>query len=254
MSNNKIKKQQNLTNFILSIMDTWQIFNNDIPNKMHSAKHKERMVKERARKLGSRASNKKNSFSLKEIAIIKELVSNPRKSYVEVAKSLGLSRHTVKKKIERMLFDEKIKIYLGVNQKKISLDLIVLQLLVDNLRNLENLFQELKNCPRVFSISKDISKNALLLLLGIEKMNDNNLLAIVIEKFQFDDRIKESNVISLFPEVFPEYLVFNPENHFKDLLEPPCQIRCENCKNFINGKCIGCPATEKYIGTFFKMA
>ena len=255
MSKRRSKRNKS-PNFLLSIMNTWQKFNIDIPDRIETTKSKEILREERQRKLGSRVSNKNNYFTPKEIAIVQELVSNPRKSYVEIAKTLGLSRHTVKKRVEEMLGSSKIKIYLGVNHKKLTIDLILFNLILKNLKYLDEAYQELQNCPRVFSISKDISKNSLTMLLGIEKSSneDNNQMVCMIERFQSDERVKESSILSLYPEVFPKFLIFKNSIFEEKSNKSGCNSNCNVCDFYLNKRCPGCPANIVYSESFFKMA
>ncbi|NHI92219.1 MAG: winged helix-turn-helix transcriptional regulator [Candidatus Lokiarchaeota archaeon] len=253
--NKQRKKHIKPNNFLLSIMNTWQKFNEDIPEKIHLTRTKEKLKKEREKKIGPRVSNKKSYFSQKEIEIIQELAANPRKSYVEIANFLGLSRHTVKKKIEEMLDNSKIKIFLGVNHKKLTLNLILFNLIVKNLKNLDEIFLELQNCPRVFSITKDIAKNSLTILLGIEKSitEENNQMVCMLERFQLDERVKESSVLSLYPEIFPNYLMFQALNSQKSHFENNCNSNCEICDFFVSNRCPGCPITKIFSEKFFKI-
>ena len=253
--NKRGKNQKNSTNLLLSVLNTWQKFNEEIPEKIESRKTKEKIRNERERKLGSKSSNKKSYFTEKEVAIVEELVSNPRKSYVEIAKILGLSRHTVKKKIEEMINNSKIKIYLGINHKRLTLDLIIFNLVLKNLKYLDEIFQDLQSCPRVFSITKDISKNSITFLLGIEKSIDegNNQMVCMMERFQLDERVKESNVVHLYPEIFPKFLLFKPFNNSKNHFQSNCNSNCEACEFFLNKRCPSCPASKIYSKKFFKM-
>jgi len=254
-----VKKSRN---FLVSILDTWQYFNQDIPQKIEKSIVQEKLKQERKIKLGPRMTNKEDVFSPKEIAILSELVTNPRKSYIDIAKQLGLSRQTVKKKIEMMKQHSKIQFFVGVNYQKLNLDLVFLKLLFNNLKDLNELYNDLQSCPRVFNISKNIAQNSLMTLFGIEKSyggNHNNQMVCMIEKFQLDTRVKECTVVSIHPEMYPIYLVFSPKHLiFNDdssaLGTSCCATRCgSNCENYINSKCPGCPCLGEYEREIFKI-
>ena len=101
-------------------------------------------------------------------------------------------------------------------------------------------------CPRVFSIAKDISKNSLQMLFGIERASDRitNQCINMIEKLQLDDRVRECRVDSLYPELIPHHLIFMEKNIPQSNTLTPCEVNCCICEKYINAKCSGCPAFE----------
>lgn len=239
---------------LLSIFDTWELFNKEIPQKIENDKLQEEIKEERIRKLAPVIPNKENVFSSTEISIIKELISNPQASFVEIASKLNLSRHTVKKRIEEMLKQNKTKFFLGLNYQKLNLDLMILTIHATNIVSLNDLFQDLQNCPRVFSIVKDISKNSIQVLLGTEKSSSSisNPCVNIIEKLQSDVRIKECNIHALYPEMFPTFIPFTGQNFPAQEPLSPCKANCEICEKYLELKCDGCPASKAYRGNVFK--
>ncbi len=256
MSKKKTVKKSKIKNFLLSILDTWQEFNENIPMEMEKSISDEKIREERFRKLGPQPSNKDLYFTEKEIDIVTNIIGDPRKSYINMSKDLGLSRHTARRRLEKMIKQNKIKIFLGINYHKLNLDFILVDLTVQNLKDLEDIFIELKNCPRVFTLLKNSLKNGLMILLGIEKSMDgqNNQMLAMIQKFQLDERVKECNVINLYPEISPDFLTFAPKNIPDSTQERSCGRDCSLCENYIAKKCPGCPASKHYYPNIFKIA
>ncbi|MFX1294866.1 MAG: AsnC family transcriptional regulator [Promethearchaeota archaeon] len=253
MTDTKGERKGHYKNFLLSIFDLWSLLNEEIPKRIEDEKILNEIQEERRKKLGYRGSDKEKIFSSTEIAIINELISNPRKSFVKISSNLGLSRHTVKKRIEEMLKFDKIIFYVGLNHKKLNIDLVVLTLNTVNIKYLDEIFQEYQKCPRVFSIIKDISKSCLQILFGIEKGNNStsNRCVNMIERIQLDERVKECVINYLYPKIFPEFFLFTPKNIPKQSSISPCEINCSLCEKYINKKCDGCPATALFRGNIF---
>ncbi len=248
-----VDKNKPYRNFLLDILDTWALLNREIPQKVEDAKQKEEDELERVRKLALPSSRIEN-FSDNEIAIINELVQDSRRSYLDLSNNLGVSRRTVKKRIEVMVNQEKIQFGIGVNYQKLNLDFLILNITPINVKGLREIVEELQNCPRVFWIIKDISRNNLEILFGIEKSLDfSNQYINTIEKLQLDERVKECNVGSLNPEVLPKFLFFLPKNLPQPGMKTPCGSNCNICEKFIHNKCTGCPGSSAYRGELFKI-
>ena len=173
-----------------------------------------------------------------------------------MSKKLGLSRHTARRRLEKMIKQEKIKILLGINYQKLNLNFLLVELISTNLKFLDEIYRELETCPRVFTIVKNPLKNGLMILLGMEKNidEDNNIILVMIEKFQLDLRVKECNVMNLYPELAPTFLTITLKNIPNGSKIRYCKHDCSLCDYFTSGKCPGCPTRTQYNPNIFKMA
>ena len=247
------KEKKAYKNFRLAIFDAWLLFNQEIPKQIRKEKLRAEIKEEREKKLAP-PSDREKFFSESEVALIKELISNPRKSYLELAENLELSRHTVKKRIEKMKSQGKMQFCVGINYKKLSIDLLFVNIFLKNLRNLEEMFQELQICPKIFLVAKDISKGNLQVLFGVEKTSTSpNQYVGIIEQLQLDDRVKECTITSLNPELFPHYLLFSQNNFPVSDKRTPCGRNCSICEKYIDNTCAGCPGFQGYQGQLFKL-
>ncbi|MHA1266259.1 MAG: winged helix-turn-helix transcriptional regulator [Candidatus Helarchaeota archaeon] len=255
MKKREKSKKSHYRNVLLEIFDAWYLFNQEIPQRIEADRQKDAVREERKRKLDPKYGEQDRYFSPSEVAIINQLISNPRRTYLELSEQLELSRRTVKKKIENMLIQEKIQFAVSVNYQKLNLDFIVLTITPNTIKALEELADELDKCPLVFLIIKDLSRNLLQLLVGAEKSTEHsNLYTNFVENLQLDERVKECTVISLNPEITPKYLLFTLKNQLQQNKRAPCGKNCIVCSKYITKKCRGCPAIEWYQGSIFRMA
>ena len=256
MNKRNKNKKGTLKNFLLEIFDIWRNLNEELPEEIEKSIKDEEFRQEKIRKLGPRPSNKDKYFTAKEVEIITNIISDPRQSYIDMSKKMGLSRHTARRRLEKMIKQKKIKILLGINYQKLNLNFILVDLIAVNLKLLDEIYQELETCPRVFTIVKNPLKNGLMILLGMEKniYEDNNLMLVMIEKIQLDPRVKECNVMNLYPEIAPIFLTLTTKNLANGSKNIHCNHNCSLCDNFTSGKCPGCPARKQYNPNIFKMA
>ncbi len=242
-------------NFILDIFNAWELFNEKIPKQIEKEKLDAEIREERKRKLAPVVSDRDKFFSQSELELVNELIADPRKSYLELANNLELSRHTVKKRIETIVSQEKIQFCVGINYQKLSIDLVLTNILLKNLKNLEEMYEELQICPRVFLIAKDISKSSLQVMFGVENSPDRpNQYIGIIEQIQHDDRVKECTISSLNPELFPNYLLFTHRNAPSKDKRAPCGKNCSICEKYIKNMCTGCPGFQEYRGNIFRLS
>jgi len=244
-----VKKKLSLK-FFISIFDYLKILLDEINKKKHFDKIDTSRNEHRKKQ-----SNKNNEkiFSSSEKAIIHELISDPRKTYIAISKRLGISRHTAKKKIETMLKQEKIQFFIGINYQKLNIDFLGVIFSIKNLKYLEEIYIQLQECPRVFRIIKNIPQNNLYILFGVERSSSNSegLWSCMIEKWQMDERISSIKIMCINPQFFPPFiplfLTLNENN-----MDNPCENYCPMCEQYITEKCTGCSRFRQFEKSIIK--
>lgn len=257
MHKTRSEARKGYKNFLLDILDTWQLFNKELPRRIEEAKQGEELQEERRRKLDPhfyQGDQGDQVFSVNEIPILKQLATNSRISYLELAKNLGISRRTARKRIEKMIEEGKIRFSLGINYQTLNLDFLLVNVVCRTLMNLRDLVKELKDCPRVFFLAKDISRSSMQILFGTENLRAHSARKYIhlIEKLQADERVRQCDIISLNPEMMPQFLLFTDRNFPKRDRKRPCDVNCSICEQYINHTCGGCPATEDYTEYLFR--
>jgi len=249
--NKKGKKKQLSIKFFTSIFDYMKILLDDIDNKKEHF-DKIDISRNKQRKRQSYKYNEK-IFSSTEKVIIHELISDPRKTYIAISKSLGISRHTVKKKIETMLKQKKIQFFIGINYQKLNVDFLSVIFSVRNLKFLEEIYTQLQECPRVFRIIKNIPQNSLYILFGVKRSSSNSrkLWSCMIEKWQMDERISSIKIVCINPQFFPPFIpLFQTLN--ENNMDHPCENYCPICEKYITEKCPGCSRFRQFEKAIIK--
>ncbi len=189
----------------------------------------------------------KNSSLLDNVSfqIITSLVKDPQKTISCIAKEVGTSRATVRKKLKKLSEESLIRIQLSINSKNAQLARGLMFFILAHVMALGMLFNRLEHCPRVVSVITHIGQFHAMAFLVAE--NENNLL-YTTECLQAQIKIKETNFVKLSPEtiLFPKFIELKiyPETDLGS-----CGLDCYECIRYIKKQCDGCPGSSRYRNT-----
>jgi DNA-binding Lrp family transcriptional regulator len=176
------------------------------------------------------------------IKLMCDLQRDGRKSFVELAKSIGVSSHsTAKKKLttleERGLF----RIRGETNVKMMDFEIILLLLSTFSEEDHSKIIESYKRCPRVIRVGSTIGEfDIFVIAYGAKKKP----LESIIHGQCFGDqgiRIRNRMVLMLGDDMSPEFfpILFPVAT---DCIKAPCDATCYDCKHLLNQSCEGCPA------------
>jgi len=178
-----------------------------------------------------------------DLKIIDILSENPRGSLTSIAKKSGTSRLTVAKRLEKLSKSGLMAINVGLNLRKLGFRTAYLGFEVKGVAKRRELLDKLTKCPRVLTIlqpSDEINmtvycygENSLTLESFIESMRDH-----------FIERIDYVHYSE--PPIHPENICIKAYPEKSDVA--PCGMRCQECYNYKEGRCLGCPAVKAYRG------
>ena len=194
----------------------------------------------------------KKIINLDEInlEIFRSLSEDGKVNYSKIGKKYGVSHVSIKNRYEKLIKRNILKPSLLVNFSKLNfkLAILLLELETESLDKIKDIYSK---CPRVlFSFN----------LLG----EYNHLLVIFAENLETIETIfnscmlynlkgvRKSNILifrSLKEDLFLplNFSQFDQQNE-----KTPCGTCCKSCKSFIQGQCIGCPASKYYNGPLKK--
>ncbi len=180
------------------------------------------------------------------LKIFKSLSEDGKINYSRIGKEFGVSHVSIKNRYEKLIKRNIIKPSLLVNFSKLDfkLAILLLELETESLEKIKDIYSK---CPRVlFSFH----------LLG----EYNHLLVFFAESIEIIETIfnscmlynlkgvRKSNILifgSLKEDLF---LPLNFSHLDQQNENTPCGTCCKFCKSFIQGQCIGCPASKYYKG------
>ncbi|MFB3888973.1 MAG: Lrp/AsnC family transcriptional regulator [Candidatus Bathyarchaeia archaeon] len=181
--------------------------------------------------------------------IVSQLQANGRTSLEELSRITGFTSMGTKKRLQKLLANGTIKVSAVVNLAQLKLLPAIVMLEMENAEAMQNLLNRFRNCPRVVNILKAIGGFNLIAFVVAE--NRDTLESISMEKCSL--RSSQGIRRSEFYPIGDDYLspFFPVRENLTGLNKSiaPCGVDCKSCPRYIDGKCVGCPATKYYRGS-----
>ena len=167
-------------------------------------------------------------------------------SQEEIAKRLHISQPSVAARIKKLKDRGLVEQIIGVNLNKVELKVAIIRVATKNTEKILNMFRDCPFFLNGFIISgKD---NLVLLLVG----DDLSSLESIIDSHIRPDKDVQSVDFDVIITSIKDFVIpiSIPTESLKN---PPCGLdhKCEGCYAFLTDRCLGCPATGKYKGTFW---
>jgi DNA-binding Lrp family transcriptional regulator len=183
----------------------------------------------------------------KDRIIIEELQKNGRIPIVNVASRLGLSGMGTKKRVDKLLREEVIKVKALINVERLDVKLALIAMELESGEALRELVKKFERCPRVIKFFVTTGAYNLFALVWAEDIY--SLESISLESCS----LRAQRGVRRF-EFYPIIEVYyDPFIDIKVLAEKreefaPCGVHCGECMRYHKGRCLGCPATIYYRG------
>jgi DNA-binding Lrp family transcriptional regulator len=181
--------------------------------------------------------------------IISQLQLNGRTTLQELAKTIGFTSMGTKKRLQKLLDHEVIKVSALLNSEELKLYPAIIMLEMENADAMQNVIDRFRDCPRVIHIFKTIGGYNLIALVVAE--NQNTLESISMEKcsLRSSTGIRRSEFYSIGETHFSPFLQIREYLAHKEKNCAPCNVDCCSCARYKTEKCVGCPTTIYYRGT-----
>jgi len=181
--------------------------------------------------------------------IISQLQLDGRTTLQELAKITGFTSMGTKKRLQKLLDKDTIKISALLNAATLKLHPAIIMLEMESAEAMQNLIDRFKDCPRVIHIFKAIGGYNLIALVVAE--NQDTLESISIEKcsLRSSQGIRRSEFYPIGDMYFSPFLQIREHLTHKEKTRTPCNVDCSPCARYHIQKCVGCPATTHYRGT-----
>jgi DNA-binding Lrp family transcriptional regulator len=181
--------------------------------------------------------------------IITQLQQDGRTTLQDLAKIIGYTSMGTKKRLEKLLKKNTIKITALINPTALKLHPAIVMLEMESAEAMQDLIERFKDCPRVVHIFKTIGGYNLIALVVAE--NQETLESISTEKcsLRCSRGIRRSEFYPISDTYFSSYLQIRENLAHKEKTFTPCSVDCAPCNRYENQKCVGCPTTSHYRGT-----
>jgi DNA-binding Lrp family transcriptional regulator len=190
-------------------------------------------------------------MSLDEVdkKIISQLQADGRTTLQELAKSTGFTSMGTKKRLERLLRKDTIKVAALINPNALELHPAIVMLEMESAEAMQDLLNRFEDCPRVVQIFKTVGGYNLIALVVAE--TQETLESISMEKcsLRCSKGIRRSEFYPVSDIYFSPFLQIRENLANKEKIVTPCNVECPPCNRYETQKCVGCPTTTYYKGS-----
>lgn len=181
--------------------------------------------------------------------IIVQLQANGRTTLQDLAKIVGFTSMGVKKRLEKLVNTDTIKVSALVNPNALKLHPAIVMLEMESAEAMQKLLDRFEDCPRVIQIFKTIGGYNLIALVVAE--TQETLESISMEKcsLRCSQGIRRSEFYPISDTYFSPFLQLREGLAHKERKVTPCNVNCDPCNRYESQKCVGCPTTSNYKGS-----
>ncbi|MBN1357559.1 winged helix-turn-helix transcriptional regulator [Candidatus Bathyarchaeota archaeon] len=180
--------------------------------------------------------------------IISQLQEDGRTTLQDLSKITGYTSMGTKKRLEKLLKSETIKVSALINPDALELHPAIVMLEMESAEAMQDLLERFKDCPRVIHMFKTIGGYNLIALVVAE--TQDTLESISTEKcsLRCSKGIRRSEFYPISDMYFSPFLQIRENLSHKEKNVTPCKVDCVPCNSYENQKCVGCPTTSHYKG------
>jgi len=180
--------------------------------------------------------------------IISQLQADGRTTLEKLGRTTGYTSMGVKKRLEKLLEDEVIRVSAQMNLKYFNMRLAMVLIETDGFETMERLLKRFEECPRIIYIFTLIGGYNMMALIAAE--NQKTLESISMGKCSLRSGrgIRRSEFYQIKDISYSPLMPVRIRLTHRGLKEAPCGVNCNYCNRFKYEECVGCPATEYYRG------
>lgn len=181
--------------------------------------------------------------------IVSKLQQDGRTTFEELGKITGYTSMGVKKRLEKLLEQNVIKVTALLNPKSLKLYAAIVLLEMENPEAIRILLERFKDCPRVIHIFTTLGGYNLIAVVVAE--DQDTLESISMEKcsLRSSQGIRRSEFYPIGDIHYSPFLAIREHLTHKERTITPCKVDCRPCQRYKEARCVGCPATHYYHGT-----
>ncbi len=181
--------------------------------------------------------------------IIAQLQVDGRTTLQDLAKKTGFSSMGTKKRLERLIKNQTIKVSALINPNVLKLHPAIVMLEMESAEAMQNVLDRFEECPRIIQIFKTMGGYNLIALVVAETKETLENISMEKCSLRCSKGIRRSEFYPISETYFSPFLQIRESLAHKENKVSPCKVDCTPCNRFENQKCVGCPTTSQYKGT-----
>jgi len=178
--------------------------------------------------------------------IISCLIKNGRMTLKELSNETNYTVMGVKKRVDRLLKEGLLKISASVNLDLLRWIPIMVFLDVKDRNSMDSIIERFRRCPRIIWFFYALGSYNLIALIVAEDYKTLHCISSEGCSFRNLEGVARVEYFPLGGILYEPYLPIRLHLVGGGEEKPPCGVECKPCKSYIEGKCVGCPATIYY--------
>ena len=180
--------------------------------------------------------------------MVSRLQQDGRTTFEQLAKITGYTSMGAKKRLEKLLEQDIIKVTALLNPKSLNLYTAIVLLEMESTETMRKLLERFRDCPRVIHIFTTMGGYNLIAIVVAE--NQDTLESISMEKcsLRSSEGVRRSEFYPVGDIHYSPFLAIRECLTHKERTITPCNVDCRPCQRYKQEKCVGCPAAHYYHG------
>lgn len=180
--------------------------------------------------------------------IIRCLQLDGRKTLREIGKAVGYTGMGVKKRIEKLLAQNVIKVSALLNVEALNLYSALIFMELENKEARDRILNRFRECPRIINMFITLAGYNLIALVIAEDRETLESESVEKCSLRGEKGIRRSEFYPIGTIYYDPFLKVRETLARREMDVAPCQVNCGSCERYEAKKCLGCPATKYYLG------
>jgi DNA-binding Lrp family transcriptional regulator len=178
--------------------------------------------------------------------IISRLVVDGRVTLKELSKETGYTVMGVKKRLDRLLGRDAIKVSANINVEMLGWIPLLVFIDVKDRGSMDSIMERFRECPRLILFLPALGGYNLIALMVAEDYRTLHCISSEGCSIKGLDGVIRVDYYPIGGVLYEPYLPVRLNLAYRGLEKPPCGVDCKLCRSYIDGRCVGCPATVHY--------
>ncbi len=180
--------------------------------------------------------------------IIRELQRDGRTTFKDLGEIVGFTGLGAKKRVEKLLEQNVIKVSALVNAETLDLRLAIVLLEMENAEAMQKIVDRFRECPRVINFFTTLGGYNLVALVMAEDQDTLESECMENCSLRSSEGIRRSEFYPIHNTHYSSFLKLRGYPIGKERTVTPCNVDCRRCSSYQAERCVGCPATSCYSG------